>query len=398
MEMLPMLAPLSSLEAYRRDAITIDGDGVDDATAASWLESATRLERAAAARGPERDRLLAGLLSQLGVVPFPATVVSAETLASTVGAVATAMEDQTFFRLSNNLLTSLLLIVPDEQVLIRGRIVAHQARLARNLGDLAHSKHCYELVEQMGAEHGLPELTARAWNGYGVLAHTRGDYPESRRRYQSVVELKGAADDSLCDAHHQLMIAAAAAKDYDLAACHAWKAFEGASTPRRETDALINLAQLLLLAGHARPALRGFAAALARKPMPRFELATLGGAACAAAIALPTKQARALVRNFSERVDALVSNLNNGSSLPWASASALVEMSEALAQVGDHARASLTAQRAEKLASANGLHELLHRLENPPVIQAPVVFSAESSAILTAVDELEGAELVGASA
>jgi hypothetical protein len=70
-----MLAPLSSLEAYRRDAVTIDGDGVDDATAASWLESATRLERAAAARGPERDRLLAGLLSQLGVVPFPATVV-----------------------------------------------------------------------------------------------------------------------------------------------------------------------------------------------------------------------------------------------------------------------------------------------------------------------------------
>jgi len=60
--------------------------------------------------------------------------------------------------------------------------------------------------------------------------------------------------------------------------------------------------------------------------------------------------------------------------------------------------AGLTAERAEKLARANGLHELLHRLENPPVIQAPVRFNAESNAILTAVDELEGAELVGASA
>jgi tetratricopeptide (TPR) repeat protein len=288
--------------------------------------------------------------------------------------------------------------VPDEQALIRGRIVAHQARLARNLGDLAHAKQCYELVEQMGAEHGLPELTARAWNGYGVLAHTRGDFPESRRRYQSVVELQGAADDSLCDAHHQLMIAAAAAKDYDLAACHAWKAFEGASTPRRETDALINLAQLLLDAGHARPALRGFAAALARKPIPRFELATLGGAACAAAAALPRKPARALVRNFSERVDQLVSSLNNGSSLPWASASALVEVSEALLRVGEEEAAGRAAERAEVLARANGLHELLYRLDNPPVIPEPVEFTAESNAILAAVDELEGAELVGATA
>lgn len=393
-----MLAPLSSLEAYRRDAVTVDGDGVDDATAASWLESATRLERAAAAQGAERDRLLAGLLSQLGVVPFPATTVSSETLASTIGTVATAMEDQTFFRLANNLLTSLLLIVREQDVLVRGRIVAHKGRLARNLGDLARSKQCYELVEQMGAEHGLPELTARAWNGYGVLAHTRGDYPESRRRYQAVLELEGAAEDSICDAHHHLMIAAATAKNYDLAASHAWKAFEGASTPRRETDALINLAQLLLDAGHARPALRGFAAALARKPMPRFELATLGGAACAAAISLPHKAARALVRNFADRVDMLVSSLNNGSSLPWASASALVEMSEALALVGEESSAQRTAARAEILARSNGLHELLHRLDNPPVIQAPVELTAESNAILAAVDELEGAELVGASA
>ena len=48
----------------------------------------------------------------------------------------------------------------------------------------------------------------------------------------------------------------------------------------------MNLAQLLLEAGHARAALRGFAAALARKPILRFELPILGGAACAAAAGL----------------------------------------------------------------------------------------------------------------
>jgi tetratricopeptide (TPR) repeat protein len=393
-----MLAPLSSLEAYRRDAVTVDGAAVDDATAASWLESATRLERAAAAHGPERDRLLNGLLAQLGVVPFPATSVSAETLASTVSAVAVDMEDQTFFRLAHNVLTSLLLVVAESEVAVRGRVIFQQGRIARHLGDLARAKRCYDVLEEMGTEHALPELMARAWIGYGVLAHTRGDYPEARRRFQSVVDLPGAAEDSLCDAHHQLMIAAAAAKNYDLAATHAWKAFQGASTPRRETDALINLAQLLLEAGHARPALRGFAAALARNPGPRFALPTLGGAACAAAASLPLPAARAVVRNFSDRVDLLVTSLANGSSLPWATASALAEISEALARVGEEAGAERAATRAESIARAYNLNEVLHRLDNPPVIPAPVELAPESNVILAAVDELEGAELVGAPA
>ena len=60
-----MLAPLPSVEAYRRDAVSIeDGAGLDDAITAAWLESATRLERAAMTRGSERERLLSGLLAQ----------------------------------------------------------------------------------------------------------------------------------------------------------------------------------------------------------------------------------------------------------------------------------------------------------------------------------------------
>ena len=41
-----MLAPLPSVEAFRRDAVS-DGVELDDGVAAGWLESATRLERAA---------------------------------------------------------------------------------------------------------------------------------------------------------------------------------------------------------------------------------------------------------------------------------------------------------------------------------------------------------------
>ena len=76
-----MLAPLPSLEAYRRDAVSIeDGAGLDDAVTAAWLESTTRLERAAMTQGTERERLLSGFLAQHGVVTFPASQISATAL------------------------------------------------------------------------------------------------------------------------------------------------------------------------------------------------------------------------------------------------------------------------------------------------------------------------------
>ncbi|PYP65089.1 MAG: hypothetical protein DMD26_12295, partial [Gemmatimonadetes bacterium] len=94
---MTMLAPLPSVEAYRRDAVSIeDGAGLDDAIAAAWLESATRLERAAMTRGSERERLLSGLLAQHGVVTFPASQISTTALVSAVMSMASDMEDQTF--------------------------------------------------------------------------------------------------------------------------------------------------------------------------------------------------------------------------------------------------------------------------------------------------------------
>jgi len=394
-----MLAPLSSLEAFRRDAATHDGGaGTDDAAVACWLESATRLERAAMAQGTERERLLAGVLAQHGVVPFPATEVSSETIASTVSLFAKAMEDQAYFRLAHSTLTSLLTIIPPDEVLLRGRIVAQQGRIARHLGEVAASARYYQTVDELGSEHQLPELIGRASAGLGVLAQSRGDYPEARRLFESIIALPGAADETVTIAHQQLMIAAATAKDYDAAAVHGWKAFESATSSRQETEALINLAQLLLEAGHAQPALRSFAAALARNPIPRYALPILGGAACAAAASLPRPAARALVRNFFDRVDGLVRSLGDGASLPWPSALALVEMSEALARVGDEVPAERTAVRAEALARAHSFHELVFRLENPPVVREPVKLAPAASAIVAAVDELEGAELVGAPA
>jgi len=192
------------------------------------------------------------------------------------------------------------------------------------------------------------------------------------------------------------MVAAADRGDYDVAAQHAWNAFRGASTTMQETEALLNLAQLLLDMGQSRAALRGFAAALARKPILRLELPILGGAACAAAAALPRAAARALVRNFVDRLEFIVQRLKNGDALPHASASALIELSEALSVVGEDARAEATSEQAERLASGHGFYQLMHRLENPRLIVKPAPVAPATQAIIEAVDELEGAELVAA--
>ena len=392
-----MLAPLPSLEAYRRDAVSIeDGAGLDDAVVAAWLESTTRLERAAMTQGAERERLLSGFLAQHGVVTFPASEISATALTAAVTSMASDMEDQAFLRVAHSVLSTLLIILPESEHLLRGRVIAQQARLARHLGDLGASCRYYEEVECLGTDQNLLELNGRAWVGLGILAQMRGDFPEARRRFQSVLELQGAASETISVAHHQLMVAAAAAQDYDTAASHAWKAFKGASTPAQETEALLNLAQLLLMAGHVRAALRGFAAALARNPIYRLALPSLGGAACAAAAALPLPAARAVVRNFSERIDGIVGALREGKALSHPSAMALTEISEALAVIGDEDAARQAAARAESIASSHGFHEILYRLENPVHVAAPAPLAPATTDILAAVDELEGAELVGA--
>ena len=389
-----MLAPLPSVEAFRRDAVSPDSIDLDDGIIASWLESATRLERAAMTSGPARERLLLGLLASHDVVAFPDAPLSPAAVFSTITDLAAEMEDQACFRLAHSMLSTLLLLLPDSEIALRGRVIAQQARVARHLGEREAATRYYEQVQVLGEEYCLPDLIGRAWFGFGLLAQHRGDYPEARRRFHAVIALDGAANESIRFAHHHLMIAAASAGDYDTAAEHGWKAFKGASSGRQESEALQNLAQLLLEAGHARAALRGFAAALVRKPILRFELPLLGGAACAAAAALPRAAARALVRNFADRTQFIVKNLRNGEALPHPCASALVELSEALAVVGETEHAQEMADQADRLASAHGFHQLTYRLENPVLVSEPAPIAPSTQAIIAAVDELEGAELV----
>lgn len=392
-----MLAPLPPLEAYRRDTGRRLGLLTSDNRAtAAWLESTSRLQRAAMVRGEERERLIAAFLAQQHVVAFPSVRLSHETLVAAVVPLATAMEDAAYFRLAHTILSLLLVLIPEDDALSRGRILFHVARIARQIGENEAALSYFRMTEHLGREHKLPELLGRAWQGLGIMAQLRGDFPEARRLLGAILELEGALKESVSVAHHGLMVAAATASDYDDAAVHAWKAYEGADSPLQQTQMLVSLAQLLLVAGHAKPALRGFAAALARNPLPRLALPALGGAACAAAQALHGVPRRSLVRTLVCRVHTLVKSLDDGSSLPYQSASAFVEASEALTAIGENASAERAKELAMQLASAHGFHELTFRLENPPTRNAPTVLAPRAAAVVEAVEALEGAELIGA--
>jgi tetratricopeptide (TPR) repeat protein len=347
-------------------------------------------------RGAERERLLSSLLAQHDVVVFPDSPVSAEAVFALVTDLANEMEDHACFRMAHSMLATLLIVLPQNEIAFRGRVIAQQGRLARHLADRTSAAQYYEEAERLGSEHALPDVTSRAWVGIGILARLRGDFPEARRRFHAVVALEGAAKESQRHAHQELMVIAADARDYDCAASHAWEAFRGAATTCQETEALLNLAQLLLVAGHSRAALRGFAAALARKPIRRLELPILGGAACAAAAALPRAAARALVRNFADRTEEIVTSLRDGQSLAFQGASALIEISEALAVIGEDERSERVSDRAGSLVAAHGFHQLAYRLENPTLVAPPAPVAPATQAIIAAVDELEGAELVAA--
>jgi tetratricopeptide (TPR) repeat protein len=362
------------------------------------------LHNAARSAGPTRSAALLEFLEQEGVRTLRGASIPFAPISHAARDYVTAMEDGAFFRLAHSVLASVSVLLPDTEQLELGRVVAMRARIARHLGAVDAATVWYEEVERMGAELTLPELLARAQGGYGVLAQLRGDFPSARRHFDRVLAIAEAAPDTRFVAHAGLMIAAVTARDYDDAAQHAWAAYQGAGSAVEQTDMLINLAQLLLDAGHPAAALRGFAAAIAREPHPRSALPALGGAALAAVADSAGRddraraRARSVVRTVNQRIDALVVALGDGAALPFPSASALVEVSEALAAVGDAAASGRAAWRARILTVRFKMHQLAHRLDHPyplPEVLPPTPARRE---IVEQVEALEGAELVGAPA
>ena len=368
-----MLIPRSALDAFRQDlAAEPTTAGPADAR---WLQVVTLLQSALDVAPSQRDPILGAatglaapdaLAPDAAVLPLPVTLSFAPPpMVEMAIRTAIAMEDGARFHLAYAAYDAALRLVVSEleddakRIEVQGVILALQGRTARQIGDVEAATKHYEAAEKLGRDGRVDSVVARAWVGLGLLAQIRGNHPEARRRFTQSLGLTGAAPESRQVAHQGLMVSASAAGDYDMAALHAWAAYELAPAGDEKVSALCDVAELLRTAGHPAVALRGFSAAMLRAPRSaRQLLPALGGAALAAAQALPRASARPLVDGFAVRVESIAEQ----TPLPYPLASAFADLGEAYELLGQDASAAGFRSRARTIAERFGFFELVYRV------------------------------------
>jgi tetratricopeptide (TPR) repeat protein len=377
MQHAAILAPRSPLSAYRED-LARRGEGRErfGASDATWLSVATILSHAVGDPTDTRPALLPTLREVVGTDPLlrevlavaehePPAGLEFDGVSPIVRAIVERMEDDGALNLAYSMLAVLAEADVRLSVLERGRVLAQLGRVAWKAGAPDTAREQYRRAEVLGRTARIPELCVRAWVGYSIVARLHGNYPEVRKwgaRAAHEAERAGlTALGSL--AYHSLMVAAAVGGDHNGALVYGWRAYEGAiGDTAREARALLHLSQCLLECGQPAAAIRGFVAALDRQPVARIAFPALGGLAVATAAVGD----RAMVLSTKARIERLI----DGAPFPYECASALLELGQALATIGDAARATACRTRALELARRHAYHEIVHRLE--AVCVAPV--------------------------
>ncbi len=391
-----MLAPRSPLAAYRQDLACRGGEEPFGPSDATWLTLATILSRAVDAALDGRPPLLQTVrgvvdgdpalrdLLKLVDQESPAGL-ELDGVSPLVRAIVDRMEELGALNLGYSMLATLADADLRLSILERGRVVAQLGRVAWKAGALETAREQYRKTELLGRVGRIPELRVRAWVGYSVVARLRGNYPEVRKwAARAAHEADRAGLSALGSlAYHSLMVSAAVGGDLNAALVYGWRAYQGAlGNPVKEAGALLNLAQFLLECGQPKAAIRGFLAALDREPVARLAFPALGGLALAAA-ALGD---RALVLTTKARTERLIAI----APMPYECAAVLLELSQALATIGDAVGAATCRTRAAELAERHAYHELVHRLD--AIRLEPVARRAEAPHVL----DLKGAEVAQA--
>ena len=343
-----MMSLYPPLEAYRRDVGRLGDQGTFGADDGQWVAASLLLQRYVEAAPADRHSLGAQLARYLAF--------DEELTVSNAGlSLGAEIEAAGALNLAAAWLHLLERIVPEGRVLELGRVRGQRATVALKLGATDAALELYTDVERLGESSAEPELTARAWIGFALLAHMRGNYPEARRWYQAAALV---ADDNECSqqscyAHQGLLICAGVARDFDRAMVEGWQAFLSSQRiPDREAEVLNNIAQALQDSGNHRVALRGFAAAAARGKSVHLLLGAIGGVAVAGA-ALGRS---GVVAAAASRVKHLAAN-----AWSYPVAMALLDLSDAYGLLGQTAAADEYRAQARALAVKHSYHELIHR-------------------------------------
>ena len=219
------------IDAYRAD---VSARGLDDALQASvggrWVAIGTLLQRAVALPSPLRVAYLGSALGEFEGQShadhagggLPARVVAVSATASEEA------ERHSAYCTATVILELAGLLVETTDHRSRGRLLAQRGRVLRKIGQLDAALEIYKSVALLAAECSDDELAARAALGRAAVARERGNYPEARAEFRSVLATVAANTEIQALhglAHQGLQIAAAMAGDFDAALRHGRAAF-----------------------------------------------------------------------------------------------------------------------------------------------------------------------------
>jgi tetratricopeptide (TPR) repeat protein len=356
------------LDAYRADLEQAQTAtfSTDDA---AWIALGTLLQRAAAMRPDDRFKYLLPALAAIpSAVTASATAVALERhrergdlpklVFEAAREAATTAEEHGAFAVAMLLLDQARSLIQPRDSDRHGRLLYLQARVLRKVGDLSAADRLLQELAALATASESSALSAWAYLGFAVNARIRGNYPRAREAFQAA--LKQCQDLPECleirsHAQHGLLIACAAAGEYETALAHGVAALHAAVDPAQAAEIRVNLAAIHFDMGDFPAALSGYLEALCAKPALRIYVSALGGAALAAA---HSGHARAVIELVS-RGAALLLRTNPAHEL----ADMARELAEASWYIGDTDRFEQLRAEAAVRARSGGYFEILHRLD-----------------------------------
>lgn len=385
-----MLAPLSPLDAYRTDLdrlyrrtefgnadtvwlllahclgrLSRVGDAVRDQLASQAANALRDLAESADGLPLEDESHLADLRLMIAGLTSIETLAGADAVSRASRGFAARMAEAGALSVAYSVIGAARQVSADASDRERGLLVADQARIARQLGELDASEELYRTASAIGERSSDNELLARSALGRGVIARVRGNYPRARTFFQQGLNLAVNADSRELEffAHQGLTIVTCVTGDCDAAIGHGWSAFRlSIGDATRESETLTNLAQLCLEYGYPQASLRGFMSALSRTDVLRVRLSALGGAALAAG--------RLGAARVLERVTVEINQTVERSALPYENSQALYHLSAGHMAAGDEVSGERYRQEVVKVAASRGYFELLHQAERDELARA----------------------------